>query len=165
MDGKMPHYRKKLPSSLSHSTSTGKLAQKESFNYKVRFYGSFFALIFFLAILYGRSKGFVTLRQGSPEKVIDYSSPGWKEHFDKLADPSLLIDLSKNNKEIEPLILIIKDYRYWENAVNQARQAGDKKKEEYALSTYRQAMEKIARYSTESIKRAEEEIEKSGWRP
>jgi hypothetical protein len=49
--------------------------------------------------------------------------------------------------------------------VYRARKAGDREKEEYALSNYRQAMEKIARYSDEAIKRAEEELEKSALNP
>ena len=156
----MSLYRKINPLSSHHpSTPDGKLERKEASRYKLKFYGSFFALVFFLAIIYGRSKQYKISEQSPVKEKIDYSSQGWRNRFNKLPDFTRAIDLSEKDKEIEILILIIKDYRYWEKEVDLARKSGNKKKEEDALSNYRQAMEKIARYSTEAIKKAEEKIE------
>jgi hypothetical protein len=140
---------------------THKPKGKKSSGYKVKFYGSLFALTFLLAILYGRSKHYIPSGQQLPKGKIDYSQPDWKERFSKISPPTSIPDLSDNNKQIKALVLILKEYRYWEQEVYQARKAGDRKKEEYALSNYRQAMDKIARYSDEAIKKAEKELEKS----
>lgn len=132
-----------------------------SSRYKLKFYGSFFALIFLLAILYGRSKHYIPSSQQTPEGKIDYSQPDWRKKFSKIYPPPSTPDLAENDKQIKALVLILKEYRYWEQEVYRARKAGNREKEEYALSNYRQAMDKIARYSDEAIKKAEEELKKS----
>jgi hypothetical protein len=162
----MSPYRKRIikPPHL-RSPYTHKPKINKTSRYKLKFYGSFFALIFLLAILYGRSKHYIPSVQQLHKGKIDYSRPDWKKKFGKISPPPSTPDLSDNNKQIKTLVLILKEYRYWEQEVYRARKAGDREKEEYALSNYRQAMEKIARYSDEAIKRAEEELEKSAPSP
>jgi len=158
----MPYDRKKIikPPHL-RPPYTHKPKTSNSSRYKLKFYGSFFALFFLLAILYGRSKHYIPSGQQPSKGKIDYSRPDWKKKFSKISPPPSIPDLSDNDNQIKTLVLILKEYRYWEKEVYRARKAGDREKEEYALSNYRQAMDKIARYSDEAIKKAEKELEES----
>ena len=162
----MPDYRMRIikPSDL-RDARTSRPANKKSSYYKVRLSGSFFAWIFLLAIFYGRSQYFTLPKHVPKKKEIDYSRSDWMKKFDKIQAPSSSPDLPENDKNIKTLILILKDYHYWEKEVHLARIAKDKKKEKYALSNYRQAMSKISRYSDDVLKKAEDELEKSGWNP
>ncbi len=162
----MPDYRKRIikPSDLKYARPS-RPANKKSSYYKIRLYGSFFALVFLLAIFYGRSQYYTLPKQAPQKKEIDYSRSDWMKQFDKIQAPSSSPDLPENDKDINTLILILKDYRYWEKEVHLARISKDKKKEKYALSNYRQAMSKISRYSDDAIKKAEDELGKSGWNP
>jgi hypothetical protein len=158
---KMAHYRKKITKhSYQRATYASKLAPKKSSRYKQKLFGSGLALIFLLAILYGRSKHYTPQSQRPKAGEVDYSRPKWMERLRKI-HPSSPNALPQNDNNLEALTLILKEYRYWEKEVHLAREANNKKKEEYALSNYRQAMEKIARYSDDAIKKAEEELEKS----
>lgn len=158
----MAGYRKKITKhSYQRATYASKPAPKKSSRYKQKLFGFFFALIFLLAILYGRSEHYTPSKQRPPAGEVDYSRPEWIKKFGKIQQPTPPSDdLLDDVKDIKPLVLILKEYRYWEKEVLLARQANDKKKEEYALSNYRQAMEKIARYSNDAIKKAGRELDR-----
>ncbi len=144
---------------------TSRLPARKSNSYKQKLWGSFFALVFLLAILYGRSEHYTPSSKRPPGGKVDYSGSDWMKKLSKIQAPTLADAPPKDNKSIKALVLILKEYRYWENKVNLARKANDKDSETYALSNYRQAMEKVSRYSDKAIKKAEEELKKSGWDP
>ncbi len=159
----MTRYRKKITKhSYQRDTYASKpTPQKSSSSYKKKFIGSGLALTFLLAILYGRSKFYTPQSLRPKAGEVDYSRPKWMERLGKI-EPTHPKDIPSNANSLEALALILKEYRYWEMEVSLARYAKDKKKEEYALANYRQAMEKIARYSDDAIEEAQQELDKSG---
>lgn len=159
----MDHYRKKKTKPpYKRDSYPSRPVPKESSRYKQKFFGSGIALIFLLAILYGRSEYYTPQSRRPKTGGVDYSRPEWMKKLGTIQPTSPSDDLLKDVKDIAPLVLILKEYRYWEKEVNLAREAKDEKKEEYALSNYRQAMEKIARYSDDAIKRAELKLDGPG---